>query len=137
MSSKEQLRRVNTIQKGLWLTHEPGTSASFPGTKKSYITQADTTLLSVQFEHQLVIRVDWDSGWNMPCAPHTCRDRAQHTSTALFCFLFGLTLPVFSRVTNHSTNTDHCKVRQCTAATACNDSNILYLHVFQWFRNPF
>lgn len=51
----------------------------------------DTTPLSVQFEHQLLMRQDWGSGWNMPRTQHTCRETAQHTSATYFisCFLCG------------------------------------------------
>lgn len=71
--------RVNKGQKGFWQTHQQGSSARLPGTQISHIIQVDATPLSVQLEHQRLMRHNWGSGWNMPRAQHTCR-RAQHTS---------------------------------------------------------
>lgn len=73
LSIHPEQSRVNKGQKGFWQTHQQGTSARFPGTKISYIIQVDATPLSVQFEHQHLMRQNWGSGWNMPPAQHTCR----------------------------------------------------------------
>jgi len=43
----------------------------------------------------------------------------KNSSAILFYFVFGFTLPIFSRVTNCSSSTNHFKAWWHTAATAC------------------
>lgn len=105
LSIYSEQSRVNKGQKGFWQTHQQSTFASFPGTKISYIIQVDATPFSVQFEHQRLMRQNWGSGWNMPRARHTCRERAQHISATFFYLLLCSAVLIFSGVTNCSRNT--------------------------------